>query len=114
MKYFKNKRGLALENAILFMVIIFSLCALLTTFAVIGNRRAKIAKETFLERVATEQILEDVLAAGSLAERYEVGGAVYVCTLTTKNEIRTLSIYKMVDEEEVLKRTVTLPSLPSQ
>ena len=109
MKHVKNKRGLALENAILFMVIIFSLCTLLTTFAVIGNRRAKIAKETFLERVATEQILEDVLA-GSPAERYEVGGAVYVYTVTTDKEIRTLSIYKMVDEEDVLKRTVTLPS----
>lgn len=111
MKHVKNKRGLALENAILFMVIIFSLCTLLTTFAVIGNRRAKIAKETFLERVATEQILEDVLAASSVEDdrRYEVGEG-YVYTVTTDNEIRTLSIYKMVDEEEVLKRTFTLPS----
>lgn len=110
MKYFKNKRGLALENAILFMVIIFSLCTLLTTFAVIGNRRAKIAKETFLERVATEQILEDVLAASSVEDgRYEVGEG-YLYTVTTENQIRTLSIYKMVDEEQVLKRTVTLPS----
>ena len=40
----KSKRGMALENAILFMLIIFSLCALLTSLTLIGHYQVKIEK----------------------------------------------------------------------
>ena len=45
MKRLKSKRGIAIENALVFMVLIFSLCALLTTFVLIGYKRADIAKK---------------------------------------------------------------------
>lgn len=58
----KCKKGIAIENAILFMVIIFSLCALLTSLTLIGHYQVKIEKMTLLNKVDVEQIGEDYLA----------------------------------------------------
>ncbi len=58
----KSKKGIALENAILFMVIIFSLCALLTSLTLLGHYQVKIEKMTLLNKVDVEQIGEDYLA----------------------------------------------------
>lgn len=59
----KSKRGMALEDAILFMLIIFSLCALLTTLTLVGHFRVKIEKTALLNDVEIEQIGEDYLAS---------------------------------------------------
>ena len=59
----KNKRGIAIENAILFMMIIFSLCALLTSLTLIGHLQVKIEKTTLLNTIEVEQIGEDYLAS---------------------------------------------------
>lgn len=63
MKILKNKRGIALENAILFMIVIFSLCFLLASFTLIGHYQAKIENAMLTQRVDIDQIGEDYLAS---------------------------------------------------
>jgi hypothetical protein len=59
----KSKRGIALESAVLFMLIIFSLCALLTSLSLIGHYQLKIEKTVLLNDVEIDQIGEDYLAS---------------------------------------------------
>jgi hypothetical protein len=59
----KSKRGIALESAVLFMLIIFSLCALLTSLSLIGHYQIKIEKTVLLNDVEIDQIGEDYLAS---------------------------------------------------
>ena len=55
----KSKRGIALENAILFLITTFTLCALLTTFTLIGRYQSNIENTVLKRKVAVEQIGED-------------------------------------------------------
>lgn len=61
MRILKDKKGLALENAILFMMIIFSLCFLLASFALIGHYQAKIENIKITQRVELDQIGEEFI-----------------------------------------------------
>ena len=67
----KNKRGIALENAILFMLLIFVLCALLISMALIGNYQVKIENMTLLRDVQIEQIGEDYLSHVAAEESFD-------------------------------------------
>lgn len=62
-KTLKNKRGIALENAILFMLVIFMLCTLLISMALVGNYQVQGEKKIFLAEVEIDQIGEDYLAS---------------------------------------------------
>ena len=82
-KILKSKRGLALENAIIFMLLIFSLCALLSSLTLVGHYEVKIENMLLRREVEIDQIGEDYLAsvkAGSSFEKvyenysYEVSG----------------------------------------
>ena len=68
----KSKRGMALENAILFMLIIFSLCTLLTLVAMVGHYQIKLEKNVLLKDVAIDQIGEDYLASVRAGEEFSV------------------------------------------
>ena len=79
----KDKKGIALENAILFEIIIFSLCFLLTSLTLIGHYQVKIENLTLLNDVEIEQIGDDYLASVKAGEAltkdytnyaYEVSG----------------------------------------
>ena len=59
----KSKRGIALENAILFLITTFTLCALLTTFTLIGRYQSNIENTVLKRKVAVEQIGEDFVAS---------------------------------------------------
>ncbi|MBQ3013707.1 MAG: hypothetical protein IJD75_01030 [Clostridia bacterium] len=61
-KIFKNKRGVALENTLLFMLVIFSLCALLTNLTLIGHYQTRINKLTLENEVELEKIGEEFIA----------------------------------------------------
>ncbi len=50
----KNKKGIALENAILFMVIVFSFCALLTSLTLFGHYQTKLDKITLTNKETAE------------------------------------------------------------
>lgn len=60
-KILKSRRGVALENALLFMLVIFSLCALLTSLTLIGHFQTRINKLTLENEIALEQIGENFL-----------------------------------------------------
>ena len=62
-KIFKSKRGVAIENAILFMIVIFFLCALITSLTLLGFHEVKLEKALLLRDVEIDQIGEDFLAS---------------------------------------------------
>lgn len=94
----KDRRGIALENAILFMIIIFSLCALLTSLTLIGHYQVKIEKTSLLMRVELDQIGEDYLASlrsnEELTETYEN----YAYEVSGD----TLTVWRKNDEEKTV------------
>ena len=60
-KILKSKSGVALENALLFMLVIFSLCALLTSLTLVGFFQTRINQLTLENEVELEEIGEDYL-----------------------------------------------------
>lgn len=119
----KSRRGMALENAILFMLIIFSLCALLTSLTLLGHYQVKIEKMTLLQDVEIEQIGEDYLAsvkAKTTFEQsytnyaYEVrGNALTVWRKTDENKTAVLYVEAELADEQ-LNVNVWRYSLPTQ
>ena len=62
-KILRSKKGIALEEAIVFMLIIFMLCSLLTTLALIGHYQVRLEKIMLLQDVEIDQIGEDYLTS---------------------------------------------------
>lgn len=62
-KLLKSKRGIALENAILFLLVIFSFCALLTGMVAIGHAQIKVDAAVLQRDVQIDQIGEDYLTS---------------------------------------------------
>ena len=58
MKILKNKRGIVFENAIIFMLVIFSLCFILTTSTVINHYQAQNEINTLKRKVYLDQVGE--------------------------------------------------------
>ena len=118
----KDKKGIALENAILFEIIIFSLCFLLTSLTLIGHYQVKIENLTLLNDVEIEQIGDDYLASVKAGEKltkdytnyaYEVSGN--TLTVWHKNdESKSAVLYveaELVDEQlNVSKWRYSLPT----
>ena len=79
---FKDKRGIALETAILFMVLVFSFCSLMSAVALTGHYQRRLDKSLVLTSVDIEQIGEDFVYAKRTGEempeyedyRYEIEG----------------------------------------
>jgi len=98
---FKSKRGLAIENAILFMLVIFSLCALLMSLSLLGHYQAKIEQNALLRRVQIDQIGEDYIAALSAQTSFAATYADYDYTVSgnaltvwyKEDETRTAVLY---------------------
>lgn len=61
-KILKSKRGVAIENAILFLLVIFMLCALLASITIIANFQFKIDNMVLKNDVDLDQIGEDFIA----------------------------------------------------
>ncbi len=93
---FKNKRGIAMESAILFMLVMFFFAFLLTTVVSYSHLRVK-QNERILESMLTiEQIGEDFVSLNStdfqanFVEKYE---DIYIATIeVTDEENKTLSL----------------------
>ena len=110
----KSKKGIALENAILFMVIIFAFCALLTSLSLYGLSLTKLEKSTLTNKVALEQIGEDFLA-GDTAETLNTNYESYTCevannTLTVKNTDGTVILYIVQDGKRVIQWRYSSPA----
>ncbi len=61
-KILKSKRGVAIENAILFIIVIFMLCALLSSITLIAHYQFKIDNTVLENDVDLDQIGEDFIA----------------------------------------------------
>lgn len=93
----KSKRGIALENAIIFMIVIFSLCALLTSLTLLGHYQVKLENLTLLNDVKIDQIGEDYLESFRSESLFDTGAYEdYECILG--ENFRTLTVLYGDDE----------------
>ena len=60
-KILKDKKGAALEMAIIFMLVIFCFCTLLTTMTLTSRSRIKLEKVFFDMDLRTDQLVEDYI-----------------------------------------------------
>ncbi|MBQ3012941.1 MAG: hypothetical protein IJD74_05320 [Clostridia bacterium] len=101
MKILKSKKGIALENALLFMMVIFSLCFLVSSFALIGHYQGEIENIKIAQRAELDQIGENFIAdarsadASSFTEQPTTLGN-YTC----KAENRVLTVWHKNDAEK--------------
>lgn len=70
-KILKNKQGVAIETAVLFMIVVFFLCTLVTSIALIGSQQIRIDKMLLAQDVEIDQIGEDFLSYVVNAEAEE-------------------------------------------
>lgn len=120
----KSKRGIALEDAILFMLIIFTLCALLVSLTSLGYHQVRIEKMALHQDIEIDQIGEDYLAsvkAKTIFEQtytnyaYEVSGnALTVWHKTDENKRAVLYVEAELTAEEQLNVNVWRYSLPPE
>lgn len=96
-KIFKDKKGVALVNAVVFMVVVFSLCALLTSLTLFGHLNNTLSERLFENELALQQIGEDFVAGELKKEEYEN----YDCAV----DGNTLTVYSKSDTE---KKTILL------
>jgi hypothetical protein len=101
-KILKSRRGVALENALLFMLVIFSLCALLTSLTLIGHFQTRINKLTLENEIALEQIGEDFLASVKAGENFEKSYENYVYSKDVNGNLYALSVAASSNPQQVL------------
>lgn len=103
-RIFKSRRGAAMETAIVFLLSIFSLCALVTVLALTGNAQMRLENTLLTTKVEVEQIGEEYLVAlgkdEQLSSDYtvEVNERIYYCNkngniFTIENEKGTVVLY---------------------
>ena len=95
-KILKSKRGMALENAILFMLIVFTLCALLTGLTLLVHYQVKIEKMTLQQDIEIEQIGEDYLASVKAKKIFEQSYTDYVYEVSGN----ALVVWRKADEKK--------------
>lgn len=110
----KSKKGIAIENAILFMILIFTFCTLITFLTSFGQYQARLEKITLMNKVALEQIGEDFLA-GDTAETLNTKYDNYTCevtenTLTVTNRSGTVVLYVVKDGKKILQWRYSSPT----
>lgn len=99
-KILKSRRGVALENAILFMILLFSLCALLTTLTVIGHNRLTLENNAQLRNAEIDQIGEDYiysLKSGDDSLSKYIGK--YYYEIIEENNVSALTVWGGTDKE---------------
>lgn len=62
LKRLRDKRGAVMESALLFLLVVFLLCFLLTLVALGGHASTEIAEVRLAQRLQIEQIAEDFTA----------------------------------------------------
>lgn len=84
------KRGIAIENAILVMLIIFMICTMLTNLALVGHYQVKIENITLMKNVEIDQIGEDYLASIKAGQEFILDSEIYVCSVSDEEYILTV------------------------
>ena len=96
----KSKRGIALENTILFMLVIFTLCALLTSLTVIGHYKIKIENMFLLKDVEIEQVGDDYLASIAADETFTLEYENYAYSVSESGN--ALTVWQKSDESKTV------------
>ena len=90
----KNKRGIAMESALLFMTVVTCLCMLLTTGMALLHTSVKTDVKQYQNRLALDQIGE-YFVAGETAKMNALSAEKgYAVTLGNKDENDTLTLAK--------------------
>ena len=87
-KLLKNKRGMALETAIMFMLVAFTLGFLLTGVVMTSHLRVRLNAKTIENEIAIEQIGQNFVD-GVLTKSGEVDG--YTAVINDEKTILTLT-----------------------
>ena len=126
----RDKRGIALENAILFMMVIFTLTALLTGLTLLGHLQVSLEKATLINDVKVESIgldfVSEVRKDGFDKTQFEAkvtDGTDYSCkveavgdgyTLTVFSESESTLLYVKVESGEITAWRYSTPSAESE
>lgn len=79
----KSRQGIAIENAVVFMLVIFLLCALITSLTTLGNYQTKIENLTLQQKAEIDQIGEDYIASVKEPHTFDKDAYEnYTCTVT--------------------------------
>jgi len=96
MKILKSKKGIAIENALLFMMVIFSLCFLVSSFALIGHYQGEIENIKIAQRAELDQIGEYYIASENYTDfntkinSEDYSG--YICEVDDENNTLTVKV----------------------
>ena len=93
LRILKDKRGIAIETALLFMLVIFSLCALITSVATIGRRQAKLESDVLVSDALIDQIGEDFIAYLAVGEEsdFDADNEKYDSTVVVVDKEKNIS-----------------------
>ena len=94
-KVLKSKRGIALEGAVLLMLMSFMFCTLLISLSFIGSSQVKIEKITLQNDVEIDQIGEDFLA-GKLKAKGNYGNYDY----DVSEDQKVLTVWHLNDRSQ--------------
>lgn len=113
----KSKRGIALESAILFMVMVFSFCFLLTSLALFGHYSVKLQQIKAEIDVEIEQIGEDFVysrlngedfgVSDEINDKYEISTTETTLKITTKKG--TDLLYVVVENGNITQWVTSPP-----
>lgn len=90
-KRHSNRRGMAIEMAMAMMIIVFSLCALMTTVVTVSRKQTNIATARFTQTAQVDAIGEKFVRASKAGETFQYDGTEYECDTSVQN---TLTVSK--------------------
>ena len=98
-----NRRGMAIEMAMAMMIIVFSLCALMTTVVTVSRKQTNIATARFTQTAQVDALGEQFVKTGKKPEsdiyKCEVKGNI----LTVSKDGRTLLTVELNDDKKTVK-----------
>ena len=106
-KRHSNRRGMAIEMAMAMMIIVFSLCALMTTVVTVSRKQTNIATARFTQTAQVDAIGEKFVRASKVGEIFQYDGTEYECdtsvqnTLTVSKDGKTLLTVELNDDKTV-------------
>lgn len=81
---FRNRRGIAIELALSMMVIVFSLCAMMTTVVTVSRKQSNTATSRFVQAAEVDALGE---AFAKNPSGFSYSGTDYVCDTSIENKL---------------------------
>lgn len=104
-KRHSNRRGMAIEMAMAMMIIVFSLCALMTTVVTVSRKQTNIATARFTQTAQVDAIGEKFVKD---PDSFQYTGTEFICnqsvdklTLTVSKDGKTLLTVELNDDKTV-------------